>query len=342
MDNMSIGFRNKVYEGLRKSEKIFKTDMVYAAKGGFWLTFGQSVSTLSSFILAVAFANILSQEEYGTYRYVLSLAGFVSSISLSGLSISTVRSVARGYEGSFLQSFYLSLRWGILMALSAFCLAIYYFINGNNVLAISMLITGAFSPLIDSGELYNAFLNGKKAFKNASLMRGIRSLVTALTILIGLLFTKNIVILIAIYFISHAISVLALFYFTYKSYKPNNQTEPDTFRVGKHVSIMNFLSTAADRIDSVLVFHYFGAVQLAIYSFSLLIPSNILGLIKNIGTLATPKFVDQNPIQTKNNIFRKSLSLLYITIPIAIIYVLCAPLFFKIFFPNYMESVIYS
>lgn len=339
---MSIGLRDKAYKLLRRSEGIFKTDMVYAAKGGFWLTFGQGIATFSSFILAIAFANILSQEEYGTYKYILSLTGLISSISLSGLSTSVVRSVARGFEGSFMQSFYLSLRWGLLMALSAFALSIYYYVNGNNLLAVCMLFTGAFSPLIDSGELYNAFLNGKKAFKGASLMRGIRSLITTLALVIGVLFTKNIAILIAIYFISHTITVCLLFYITYKTYKPNDQIEPDTVRLGKHVSIMNFLSTVSDRIDSVLVFHYFGAAQLAIYSFSLLIPNNILGLIKNIGTLATPKFVNHKPNEVRVNILRKSLSLLYVTLPIALSYILLAPIFFKVFFPAYIESVIYS
>jgi O-antigen/teichoic acid export membrane protein len=334
--------KNGIFSLLRRSESIFKTDMVYAAQGGFWLTFGHGIATLSSFLLAVAFANLLTQVDYGTYKYILSLAGLISSISLSGLSSAVARSVARGFEGSFLESFFLSLRWSILMALSALTLSIYYFVNGNNTLAIGMLFTGAFAPLIDSGEIYNAFLNGKKAFKIASLMRGLRSIVTAIFLFIGILITKNPVALVGIYFVSHAICVAFLFYISYKSFKPNKEVEKETVRLGKHVSVMNLLAEASDKIDSVLVYHYIGAAELAIYTFSLIIPNNILGLIKNVITLAIPKFVKRNVSDMKSQMLRKSLSLLYITVPITILYIICAPIIFKIFFPKYIESIIYS
>lgn len=334
--------KNGIFDLLRRSERIFKTDMVYAAQGGFWLTFGHGIATISSFLLAIAFANLLTQEDYGTYKYILSLSGLISSISLSGLSSAVARSVARGFEGSFLESFFLSLRWSALMALSALTLSIYYFINENNTLAIGMLFTGAFAPLIDSGEIYNAFLNGKKAFKVASLMRGLRSVITAIFLFIGILITKNPVALVGIYFVSHAICVAFLFYISYKSFKPNKDIEKDTVRLGKHVSLMNLLSEVADRIDSVLIYHYIGAAELAIYTFSLIIPNNILGLIKNVSTLAIPKFVKQDISKMKSQMLQKSLSLLYITIPITIIYILFAPVIFNVFFPKYIESVIYS
>jgi len=60
--------KDKIYRLLRRSEKYFKTDMVYLAHGGFWLTLGQIISSAASFLLAIAFANLLPKETYGTYK----------------------------------------------------------------------------------------------------------------------------------------------------------------------------------------------------------------------------------------------------------------------------------
>ena len=69
--------KEKIYNLLRWSEKYTKTDMVYLAHGGFWLSFGQIISSLSSFLLAIAFANLLPKETYGNYKYILSIASIL-------------------------------------------------------------------------------------------------------------------------------------------------------------------------------------------------------------------------------------------------------------------------
>ena len=78
--------KHATYRLLRKSERYFKTDMVYVARGGFWVTAGNIVSALAAFGLAVAYANLLPKESYGTYKYILSLAGIIGAFSLTGLA----------------------------------------------------------------------------------------------------------------------------------------------------------------------------------------------------------------------------------------------------------------
>jgi len=51
--------KNFLYKKLRLSEKYTRTDMVYIAKGGFWLTFGQSITSILSLILIT---NVFFQE----------------------------------------------------------------------------------------------------------------------------------------------------------------------------------------------------------------------------------------------------------------------------------------
>src|SRR3989344_6653654 len=90
--------RQKVYRLLRWSEKYTKADMVYLVHGNFWLITGRAIAVGSGVLLTVAFANLLSPTDFGTYKYILAIAGFIGAFSLGGLSGAVTRAVARGKE----------------------------------------------------------------------------------------------------------------------------------------------------------------------------------------------------------------------------------------------------
>ena len=96
--DMRENLRDWPVRALRWSQKYTKTDMLYLASGSFWYVAGQVITSLSTLALAVAFANLVSPEVYGTYKYVLSLAGIFSIASLPGISTAIARAVARGNE----------------------------------------------------------------------------------------------------------------------------------------------------------------------------------------------------------------------------------------------------
>ena len=61
--------KQRIYKGLKWSQKYTQTDMVYLAKGGFWLGMGQIITGLASFLLTLAFANLVPKETFGTYKH---------------------------------------------------------------------------------------------------------------------------------------------------------------------------------------------------------------------------------------------------------------------------------
>ena len=87
--------KTKIYKLLRWSEKYTKTDMVYLAKGASWLTSGQIISSFAIVLLAIAFANLIPRETYGTYKYVISVVGALSIFTLPGINTAVVQAVAR-------------------------------------------------------------------------------------------------------------------------------------------------------------------------------------------------------------------------------------------------------
>lgn len=334
--------QQKLNDVLRKSEGIFKTDMIYAARGGFWLTFGQIITNIFSLILSIAFANLISKEDYGTYRYILSVAGIIGSFSLSGLSTAVTRASAKDMHGSLKQAFVANMKYGFVLSFAMFIGALYYYLQDNVILALGLLFAGTFSPLADSGELFNAFLNGTKEFKKGAFYRIIRALINSSLLIATIFIFPNPIALSFVYFAGNAGTAYALYRYTLKHSVKNHVQDPDMRRVGIHVSITNAFAAFVDQIDEILVFHYLGAAQLAIYTYALIFPNTILGFIKNIGILAVPKFANISIAEGKKHIREKKFSIFLLTAPIAVAYILAAPFIFNLFFPKYDASIIYS
>jgi len=334
----------KIVSLLRWSERYTKTDMVYLASGGFWLGLGQVVSSLSALALAIAFANLVPQETYGTYKYLLSLAALFAIFTLPGMNTAVARAVARGSEATVLAATKARVLWSFVGTLAAFAGAGYYFINGNMELAIALAIIGAMLPLFDTFTVYNGYLVGTRNFKKQSLFHLISQSVSIASLITALFLTDNVLILLLAYFIPLS---LVRFFLYQKIAREIAPGEPDkeTLTYGKHLSLINVLGAVVSNIDKILLWKFFGPTQVAIYTFALAIPEQMKGPLKGVGELAFPKFAAQSSEQICENmpsLWRKLTLYAGGLLILSLLYILAAPFIFQLLFPQYMESVIYS
>jgi O-antigen/teichoic acid export membrane protein len=334
--------KSRIYHLLRKSEKYTQTDMVYLAKGGFWLTLGQIISSTSSFLLAIAFANLLPKESYGIYKYVLSIAGMLAISTLSGMGTAITQAVARGYEGSLIPALKTKIRWGLLGGLASLILAGYYYLQGNATLTISFLISAVFLPFMDSFGIYDAFLQGRKLFDVSTKYFIISQIIAVSALIATLFFTKNLFLILLAYFASWTLMRFIFLKITLKKFPLNQNQDPKTISYGKHLSLIGVIGTIASYLDRLLIFHYLGATEVAIYSIAIAPPEQIKGLFKNFNILALPKFSQRSKEEIKKTILSKTLKIVLITIPVIVVYVILAPFIFKLFFPKYLDAILFS
>ncbi|MBI2626202.1 MAG: hypothetical protein HYW69_01240, partial [Candidatus Nealsonbacteria bacterium] len=118
--------------------------------------------------------------------------------------------------------------------------------------------------------------------------------------------------------------------------------DPQTISYGKHLSLMGVISSIANRLDSPLLFNYIGPVQLAIYSFATIIPQQIENVLGHIETLAFPKLASKSQTEMKASLMKKFWRLALLTVIVMLIYIMVIPFFYKIFFPRYLDSILYS
>jgi O-antigen/teichoic acid export membrane protein len=332
----------KLYRLLRWSERYAKTDMVYFASGGFWLIMNQIGLTLIGLGVSIVFGHFAAQDTYGNYRYVLILAGLFASLSLSGLGISVAQSIARGFDGALRQGFRLSVRWSLgLVVFSLMGAGYYWFFQQNAFVAISCLIIAISGPILNSASLYDSFLGGKKMFKRQTIYDFFDALIPALLLAAAIFLTSRAILLIIVYYAANTVAAL-FFYLKTQRLAQNDTTDPELFRYSAHLSTMNIISTIADKIDSIAVFTILGPAQLAIYTYATLMPEQIKAIAKLLTPLSLAKFTLRTIQEIRLSIWRR-LAIFLLTFAAAIaLYILLAPLLFKILFPVYLQSATYS
>lgn len=334
--------KNKLYNLLRWSEKYTKTDMVYLFTSGFWLTFGQIIATSAALILSIAFANLLPKENYGNYRYILSLFNIFIIFSLSGTNTSIIQAVARGFEGSFWKIFKAKITWSLLGSLVSLIMAVYYWWQNNHLISLALIIIAIFLPWFESSALYQSLLHGRKNFRSATTFSNWTSLISLAIMLIALWLTDNILLILISYLSGQIFSQLFFTWLSIKKQPLNQKSEDQALKFGMHLSLMEVLKIIAGQFDKILIFHYLGASQLALYAFIIAPISQSKSFILNLKSLALPKLSQANTQKLTKHFPGKIKRLELLVFVLIVIYVLLSPWLFKIFFPRYLEAVPYS
>jgi O-antigen/teichoic acid export membrane protein len=336
--------RGRLYRLLRWSEKYTKTDMVYLAHGGFWSSLAQLSTSIASFALAIVMSRYVPKEAYGTYKYIFSFVGILSAFSLSGLGTAVLQSAATGHDGAMRQGFRENLRWSILIFLGALGGAAYYFATDNSAVAFGILVAGCTAPFLTCANLAGSFLAGKKDFRRQALYFGLwGSGIPIISLIVTALLTDNPLWFVAVYSLTNVSSSLYFYARTARIYRlEKGDTDAGMLSYAKHLSLIGILGGIAGNIDQILIFHYVGAAELAIYNFATAILDQLQGPLKTLGFMFQARFARQSSENIKSSMHNKML-LLFIFITVVILaYIPLAPFIYRVFFPGYVEAIPFS
>jgi O-antigen/teichoic acid export membrane protein len=334
--------QDRLVRFLRWSEKYTKTDMVYLVKTGLWVNLSLVISTILGLLLSIVFANFVSPETYGLYQYLIAIAGLVSAVSLSGMNSAVSQAVARGYEGVLKTAVRVQLKWSIIPSILSLIGGIYYFAHGTIELGVGLLAIALFTPFINAFNTYAAFLGGKREFRREFYFLTSINASYYLGMFLVALFVKDAAVFIIANLGINAIGMGFAYWKTCAIYKPNNAIDPDTINYGRHLSVLSAFGTILTQLDSILVFHFLGAAQLAIYSFSTLLPERAASLFNFLGVASLPKFANQSLQEIQRNVLSKIARIAFAGLLATIIYVLIAPFVFHLLFSRYVNAIHYT
>ena len=335
--------KHHAHTALRRSEKYFKTDMVYLAKGGFWVTAQFALSSLAGLLLFALLAHLLDAATFGIYRYVISLVGILGAFSLTAMTSAVTQAVSRGHERTLYSSIPLQLRWSLLSVLVGIIVSIYYLFNAHLILSAAVLI-GIIGATI--GAVFNTFIalySGRKNFRALFLTTALITIVQYSALASAAFFTHNIIILIATFFISGMVMNIVLYFAVTRLSPPRGESDHPSLEFGKKMSFLNIIGLISNNIDSVIVFHYLGAADLAIYAIAMIIPEKLRGVSKLAMPLMLPKLTEKEDEASAHAAIKPKLRFAVALFgTVALFYILIAPILFKVIFPGYLNAVWYS
>ncbi len=344
---MILRIQHATVRFLRWTERYLKTDMVYLAHGGFWVVVGQAVSSAAVFGLAVAFANLVPPEVYGTYKYILSVAGIFAIFALPGMNTALMQTAARGEDATIYAVTRARMQYASIGSIFAALGSAYYLYNGNTQLSVALLIIAATLPFFDTVYSYPSYLVGKRRFDLRAKYHAIVHIVSMVGVVTTIFFTDNLTCILLAYFVPLIVvrGVLHRFVTRTIAHDATPEQNKEVTHYGKHLTAMQILSMVANEIDKVIIWKFLGPVHVAMYTFALAIPEQIKGPMKGMGELAFPKFAAQSSQEIAGNLpaLWRKLGLYALGLfGISLLYIWAAPYIFQFVFPQYMESVRYS
>lgn len=309
-------------------------------KNGFFFIGGKVFGALASFAAVTALGYFVSRELAGTYNYVIAILSIINISTLPGMSSALVRAAAKGHDGSFFSITRKRLSWGMIGTTACIVIGLYFLIKGNSSLGITFFIAAPFVPLTDTfNDIAISYWQGKKRFDRSSLLfasyyAGIGILSIPIFIL-----AKNSMVLVGGVLLAQTIVGFAIYLFTQKPVDGTQDHESE--KLGFHLTAMHGFRVLANSLDKIIVFSLFGAAMTAMYTFASTPVSKVWQVIP-IGALSLPELSRLSLTRdTKRLIVKKTLLLFGITIPLAMLLIACAPIFYQIFFPHYGDSVLF-
>lgn len=338
----NIHMKKRLISFLRWSERYTKTDMVYLATTGWWLNLNVVIMSVLSLLMSIIFANLLSPAAYGMYQYLLSLSVLVAAISLAGMNTAVAQAVARGYEGVLRTAVRTQLKWAVVPVSLSIATAIYYFLHGNIELGIGLTAIALFTPLSNAFNTYVGLLEGKREFRQMFRLGNLTNIISYASLVLAMLWVRDAAILVVVNLAVNTAVMAYCYYKTLRLYKPNDRVDSAALPYGRHLSVIGAFATIMNQLGSILVFHFLGAAELAIYGLATMLPERAGTLFSFIGTASMPKFANHPIAYIRENLLAKVAKIAFAAIIVAAAYALLAPFIFRLLFPNYPSAVSFS
>lgn len=324
-----------------KLGKHVRFDLTFLTKSAFWISFGRLSSGVSAFFITLVLSRYMSQEAFGMYKYILSLAAAISAFSFSGLGTAVSQAAAKNMDGTYAEGFKQGIKWSLPAFIIGVGAGLYYIYKEAYGLGLAVSLVTLTNLFLQSTLIWSGFLVGKRRYKEDGMNSALYSGVIAIATIIATLIYPNPFLIAFIYTCSGALISLFLYFKTKRLIK-NESVAKEELIFGKQMSVLQVLGSLSTQADKLIVFHFLGVSPLAVYSVATALPQQLRFGSKLISHLSLPRFSSQSLSSVKKSIHRQAFYVFLGSIGMIFVYITLSPLFFQIFFPRYTEGIFLS
>lgn len=327
---------------LNKTGKLLNIDARYFARSGSYIGINHIVESLAKLALNIVLARELSQIVYGQYNFILSIVGTLAFLSLQGTTTSITRSVSRGYDQTVVTGTIDRIKFSVLGSVALFITAGYMYARNDDILGNSLIVAGLFFIPYNAISGFEAFLNGKRKFREYSIYRSIITMSVAAATIIVTFITRDLFWTIVALIASNSILNI-IFYLKTLKLRENRNIDKDAVGYGRHLSYIGLISTVFINIDKLIVTYFLGFQSLAIYTVAMLLPRQLKLLGKSFSAAIFPGLAALDKEKANKTIKGKYGKIVIVSIIISIIGAVLAPYAIRIIYgQSYEEAILYT
>ena len=306
--------------------------------GGAWLFFEKILLLGKGLILAYLYANWLSREVYGEYQFIIAFLGVVSILIFPGMGVAIVQALARGKDGIFSRAASLLFRSAFLGSGILFLSAGYYLYSEKPDLAKSLALLALVFPGYIVMNIWRYYYTGKAQFDRLVRTSIVLETISLLSTSAALLYFPQLIWLVMLG-VALPIPFSLLLVWRLHMKTRDMDSDSDNIRFGRSISYTVGLSTLATYGDKLILGHFLGFSDLAVYSVALIIPEQAKGAIASFMVPLLPQY---SAAGKKGELKDHFIFFAVISFAGAVTLYFLMPIFFRMVFPQYVDGILFA
>jgi O-antigen/teichoic acid export membrane protein len=321
---------------------VLQLDVRFYGRSFMRLSFAHVTGVVRGIATTFLMARWLPKETLGEFRYVLALFGMAGVFSMSGMSSSVIRAVAKGDNVVVRYALRRILQFAPLGTLALFIAAGERLWHGESGVAIALCIAAvAFTPYSVSG-LYGNILTGQEKISELARLAVINNLLFAAVFATILWLDRGLLTITLAYF---GFDILFRGALTIRELKrlPNTGSMGDHLSLGHHLSAIGVFQTIAFQLDQILVQRFGGYASLASFNVATVIPEQIKDVVNSLSGTALQRMTRHEKTASRAKAAQRLFWIACLgSLVIVMAYIVTIPFVLPWLFPQYRDAVLPS
>ena len=260
-----------------------------STRSSLWITIRYAFVAGTGFFSTILLTRLLVPEVYGAFQYYLALIAFFSFLTLPGLNLAALKSVAEGNPSVMFQAIVYSFCCGGLIIPSVL-LWEFFMVEKMMVSFPWLLFICLLSVPFYAFNTWYVFYEGQQNFFASALRAMLVATVTVVTLVILAFFQSSPAVLLSGYFLSGSIVAFIFcieIYFLVKKTKINASLD---LKYGYKATFQKFITSLSETLPLLLIGSFYGTVEVATFQIAFYIYLSFSGYLSALSSMLLPKF----------------------------------------------------
>lgn len=334
---MRYPFRSQIAAALSAIGIRWKFDAHYFAKNSFLVLLGQGVGFLRGIVSGYLVARFFEQETYGQYQFMLSIMGMLAVFSIPGMATPVARAWSKNEPFSIDAITRHQVMVGSIGSLLLLGAIPFLGLYGKADLWPLFVAAAIIFPVPSIAMVrFGSYTVGKARFDIALRANVAWSLISIVCTTSIILFNQSALLMLVVATLAPPIVYLWMG----RNFTPTASKDPeDSAKIVRFAWRLTFASLPADLtwyLDKLMISHFFGLNQLALFSVALIIPEQVKIFTKQFFPVAFSKqasIVDSR--ESRRKLTQAVLAGTAVFSVGAVAYALVSPVLMALLFPQY-------